>query len=199
MLQLGLLIFGLGLALNYEANLGLQPWGLFQNGLIRFIPLTYGQMTIAIGAVMIGVSWLARVPPGFGTVCNMVFVGLWLDLFIALLPTARGLIDGFLVLIVGLVTLAFASALYIKAGLGAGPRDSFMLAILRWTGWKVGVARVAMDGTVFVIGALLDPHHVGIGTVIYAFGFGVVMNWTFKLLNVTARGKSRPGVGDGKR
>ena len=199
MLQFGLLIFGLGLALGYEANLGLQPWGLFQNGLTRFIPLTYGQITIAVGAVMVGVSWLARVPPGFGTICNMVLVGLWLDLFIAILPPARGLIDGFVVLLVGLVTLAFASALYIKAGLGAGPRDSFMIAILRWTGWRVGVARVAMDGTVFALGALLDPHHVGLGTVIYTFGFGLAMNWTFRLLGVSARGTSRQGAGEGER
>ena len=56
-----------------------------------------------------------------------------------------------------------------------------------------------MDGTVFALGAILDPHHVGIGTVIYAFGFGVVMNWTFKLLNVTARGTSRQGPGEEKR
>ena len=50
---------------------------------------------ILVGAIMIGVSWLARVPPGFGTVCNMVFVGLWLDFFIAILePFPPGQTDG---------------------------------------------------------------------------------------------------------
>jgi uncharacterized membrane protein YczE len=191
MLQIGLMLFGLALALGFEANLGLHPWGLFQNALTRFVPLTYGQINMVVGAIMIGVSWLARVPPGFGTVCNMVFVGLWLDLFIAVLPTAEDPFIGFAVLIVGLFTLALSSALYIKAGLGAGPRDSFMIAIIRWTDWRVGFARAAMDGTVFVIGAILDPWRIGIGTIVYTFGLPPAMDWTFRLLRVPARGGRR--------
>jgi uncharacterized membrane protein YczE len=187
-LQVGLMLFGLALALGFEANLGLHPWGLFQNALTKFVPLTYGQINMLVGAIMIGVSWLARVPPGFGTVCNMVFVGLWLDVFIAILPTAHNPFVGFTVLLVGLLTLAFSSALYIKAGLGAGPRDSFMIAIIRWTGWRVGFARAAMDGTVFVIGAILDPWRIGIGTIVYTFGLPPAMDWSFRLLRVPARG-----------
>jgi uncharacterized membrane protein YczE len=194
MLQVGLMLFGLALALGFEANLGLHPWGLFQNALTKFVPLTYGQINMVVGAIMIGVSWLARVPPGFGTVCNMVFVGLWLDVFIAVLPTAESPFAGFAVLILGLFTLAFSSALYIKAGLGAGPRDSFMIAIIRWTGWRVGFARAAMDGTVFVIGAILDPWRIGIGTIIYTFGLPPAMDWTFRLLRVPARGGQRKAV-----
>jgi uncharacterized membrane protein YczE len=193
MLQVGLMLFGLALALGFEANLGLHPWGLFQNALTRFVPLSYGQINILVGAIMIGVSWLARVPPGFGTVCNMVFVGLWLDLFIAVLPTADNPFAGGAVLLIGLFTLAFSSALYIKAGLGAGPRDSFMIAIIRWTGWRVGLARAAMDGSVFVIGAILDPWRIGIGTIVYTFGLPPAMDWTFRLLRVPARGGRREG------
>lgn len=192
MLQIGLMLFGLALALGFEANLGLHPWGLFQNALTKFVPLSYGQINMLVGAIMIGVSWLARVPPGFGTVCNMVFVGLWLDLFIAVLPTAGNAFVGGAVLIVGLLTLSFSSALYIKAGLGAGPRDSFMIAIIRWTGWRVGFARAAMDGTVFVIGAILDPWRIGVGTIVYTFGLPPAMDWAFRLLRVPARGGRPP-------
>jgi uncharacterized protein len=195
MLQFGLLLFGLALALGFEANLGLHPWGLFQNALTKFVPLSYGQINMLVGAIMIGVSWLARVPPGFGTVCNMVFVGLWLDLFIAVLPTADNPFVGGAVLIVGLFTLALSSALYIKAGLGAGPRDSFMIAIIRWTGWRVGFARAAMDGTVFVIGAILDPWRIGVGTIVYTFGLPPAMDWAFRLLRVPARGRQRTPTG----
>jgi uncharacterized protein len=195
MLQFGLLLFGLALALGFEANLGLHPWGLFQNALTKFVPLSYGQINMLVGAIMIGVSWLARVPPGFGTVCNMVFVGLWLDLFIAVLPTADNPFVGGAVLIVGLFTLALSSALYIKAGLGAGPRDSFMIAIIRWTGWRVGFARAAMDGTVFVIGAILDPWRIGVGTLVYTFGLPPAMDWAFRLLRVPARGRQRTPTG----
>lgn len=199
MLQVGLMLFGLALALGFEANLGLHPWGLFQNALTRFIPLSYGQINILVGAIMTGVSWLAGVRPGFGTICNGVLVGLWLDFFIARLPTAHNPFVGFAVLLVGLFTLAFSSALYIKAGLGAGPRDSFMIAIIRWTGWRVGFARAAMDGTVFVIGAILDPGRVGLGTIVYTFGLPTAMDWTFRLLRVPARGARREPPSTPKR
>lgn len=190
MLQIGLVLFGLALALSFEANLGLHPWGLFQNALTRFIPLSYGQINIVVSVIMTGVSWLAGVRPGFGTICNGVLVGVWLDVFIAVLPSADNPYIGFAVLLVGLLTLAFSSALYIKAGLGAGPRDSFMIAIIRWTGWRVGIARAVMDGTVFVLGAILDPWRIGVGTIIYTFGLPTAMDWAFRLLRVPARGQA---------
>lgn len=187
LLQVGLLLYGLALALGYRANLGLHAWGLFQNALTNYLPLTYGQMTILVGAIFVVVSWLARIPPGFGTVCNMILVGTWLDLFNALLPQAANWPIGLAMLLIGITTLGFASALYIKAGLGAGPRDSFMLAVMRWTGWRVGLARGAIEGTVFVLGAILDPARIGVGTVIYTLGVGPMVDLAFRLLRVDRR------------
>jgi uncharacterized membrane protein YczE len=66
-----------------------------------------------------------------------------------------------------------------------------MIAVMRWTGWRVGVARAVMDGAVFVVGALLDPAHIGIGTVVYTFGFVPAVDLAFRLLRVPARG-TRP-------
>lgn len=188
LLQVGLLLYGLALSLGYRAGLGLHAWGLFQNALTRYVPVTYGQMTILVGACFIAISWLARIPPGFGTVCNMIFVGTWLDLFNRWIPQARHWPIGLVMLLAGVTILGWASGLYMKADLGAGPRDSFMLAVIRWTGWRVGVARFAIEGTVFALGALLDPARVGIGTVIYTLGIGPMVDWSFRVLRVPTRG-----------
>jgi uncharacterized membrane protein YczE len=193
MLQVGLLLYGLALSLGYRAGLGLHAWGLFQNALTKCIPLTYGQVTILVGAVFIGVSWLAKIPPGFGTVCNMIFVGTWLDFFNARLPQAPNWPVGLAMLLIGIATLGFASGLYIKAGLGAGPRDSFMLAVMRWTSWRVGLARAVIEGTVFVVGAILDLSHVGIGTVVYTLGVGPAVDLAFRLLRVGTEKRAEGG------
>jgi uncharacterized protein len=192
MLQVGLLFYGLALSLGYRAELGLPAWGLFQNALTKYLPFTYGQMVILVGAVFVVVSWIAKIPPGFGTLSNMLFVGLWLDAFNLVIPPAANWPVGLVMLLAGVATLGFASGLYIKAGLGAGPRDSFMLAVMRSTGWRPGVARAAIEGSVFVIGAILDPARIGVGTVIYTLGVGPSVDLAFRLLRVPTKGAARP-------
>jgi uncharacterized protein len=189
-LHIGLLLFGLALALGYRANLGLNAWGIFQIALTRYIPLTYGQVTILVGFAMLLVSWLSGVTPGFGTVCNMVFVGIWLDFFSARLPQPKQLPLALLMLVAGVVLLGWSSAIYLKAGLGAGPRDSFMLAVMHWTHWRVGLARGVIEGTVFVVGGLLDHSQIGIGTLAFTFGIGPVLEWAFRVLKVRPAAKT---------
>jgi uncharacterized protein len=190
-LHLGLLLFGLALALGYRADLGLNAWGIFQIALTRYIPLTYGQVTILVGFAMLLVSWLSGVTPGYGTVCNMVVVGIWLDFFSARLPQPQRLPLALLMLAAGVVLLGWASAIYLKAGLGAGPRDSFMLAVMRWTHWRVGLARGVIEGSVFVVGGLLDHSQIGIGTLAFTFGIGPVLEWAFRVLKVRPAAKTR--------
>lgn len=190
-LNLGLALFALGLALGYRAGLGLNSWGIFQAALTRYVPLTFGQMSIAIGAAMIGVSWWAGIRPGIGTVCNMLLVGVWFDVFAALLPQVSDLRIGVPMMLAGVLVLGWASGVYIKAGLGAGPRDSFMLAIVRRTGWRVGVARGVIEGTVFALGVLMDRSQVGIGTVAFTFAIGPVVEWAFRVLRVAPNGQQR--------
>ena len=146
-------------------------------------------MSIVIGAAMIGVSWLSGIRPGIGTVFNMLLVGTWFDVFAALLPQMTDLLTGIPMLLLGVLVLGWASGVYIKAGLGAGPRDSFMLAIMRRTGWRVGVARGVIEGTVFALGVLMDRSQVGIGTIAFTFAIGPVVEWAFRVLRVAPQGK----------
>ncbi len=188
LLNVGLALFALGLALGYRAGLGLNSWGILQAALTHYIPLTFGQMSIAIGAVMIAVSWFAGIRPGLGTICNMLLVGAWTDVFNARIPQMTTLLTGLPMMALGVFVLGWASGIYIKAGLGAGPRDAFMLAVVRRTGWRVGVARGVIEGTVFVLGFLLGRSQVGIGTLAFTFAIGPVVEWAFRVLRVPPGG-----------
>lgn len=191
-LNIGLMLFAVALVLGYRSSLGLNAWNIFQIALTKYIPITPGRMSIAVGGVMILVAWWAGIPPALATVCNMVFVGLWFDFFAALVPVADRFVVALPMLIGGVVLIGWASGIYIKAGLGAGPRDSFMLAVVRKTGWNVGVARLAIEGTVFALGVAMDRSQVGIGTLAFTFGIGPMLAWSFRVLRVPPGGRPAP-------
>jgi uncharacterized membrane protein YczE len=189
-LQVGLMLFGFALVLGYRSGLGLNAWNIFQIALTKYIPITPGQMSIAVGGIMILVAWATGVPPAIATVCNMIFTGLWFDFFAARIPRADHFAVALPMLVAGVVLLGWSSGIYIKAGLGAGPRDSFMLAVVRRTGLNVGVARIVIEGTVFTLGILMDRSQVGIGTLAFTFGIGPMLAWSFRVLRIPPTGKA---------
>lgn len=193
-LNSGLMLFAFALVLGYRSGLGLNAWNIFQIALTKYIPITPGQMSIAVGAIMIVVAWRAGISPAIATLCNMVFVGLWFDFFAARMPQADRFAVALPMLIAGVVLIGWASGIYIKAGLGAGPRDSFMLAVVRKTGWNVGIARVAIEGTVFALGIAMDRSQVGIGTLAFTFGIGPMLAWSFRVLRIPPGGRAVPVV-----
>lgn len=193
-LNLGLMLFAVALVLGYRSSLGLNAWNIFQIALTKYIPITPGRMSIAVGGVMILVAWWAGIPPALATICNMVFVGLWFDFFAALIPVADRFVIALPMLVGGVMLIGWASGIYIKAGLGAGPRDSFMLAVVRKTGWNVGVARLAIEGTVFALGIAMDRSQVGIGTLAFTFGIGPMLAWSFRVLRIPPGGRTAPRV-----
>jgi uncharacterized membrane protein YczE len=86
-------------------------------------------------------------------------------------------------LLVAIIIMGLASAIYIGVDAGAGPRDSLMLAIHRKTGVSIRVARAIIEVTVVTIGWLLGGP-AGIGTVVHAVLIGPSVQWGFKLFKV---------------
>ncbi|HEY6576599.1 MAG TPA: hypothetical protein VI029_17070, partial [Mycobacterium sp.] len=65
----------------------------------------------------------------------------------------------------------FSTVLYIGAALGPGPRDGLMTGLVMRTGLSVRLVRTSIEATVLAVGWLLGGT-VGVGTVLYAFGIG---------------------------
>ncbi|MEA2485435.1 MAG: uncharacterized protein QOD46_546, partial [Actinomycetota bacterium] len=90
----------------------------------------------------------------------------------------------------GIVMIGLGSALYIGAELGAGPRDSLMLAVARRMRWRVGVARAVVEGTAFVSGLLLGGRW-GVGTLLFAVGIGPSVDVWFRIFKMDSAGRKR--------
>lgn len=187
-LYLGLLLYGFSDGLLVRSELGLAPWDVLHQGLARVTGLRIGWWVILVGLAVL-LLWIPlRQRPGIGTLSNAVLIGLALNatLDAVSVPPALWVKVAFLVLGVGLN--AIATAAYIGAALGPGPRDGLMTGIAA-RGHSVRLVRTAIELAVLVTGFALGGT-VGLGTAVYALGIGPMVHPLLPLMTVTVP----PGV-----
>src|SRR5690554_6479825 len=181
-LALGLVLFGLSLAILVRAELGLPPWDVLHQGVSERTGLTFGTVVIAF-SLLVMLLWIPlRQRPGVGTVANAVLVGLVVDGGLWLIPEVEHLGVRGAMLAGGIALCGFATGLYVGAGLGPGPRDGLMTGLAA-RGIPIAAARVAIELTALGLGWLLGGT-VGLGTVAFAVLIGPVVHWTLPLLRV---------------
>lgn len=184
----GLFVYAVGIVLTVHANLGVAPWDVFHQGVSRQLGITFGMASIVVSIAVVGISVLMKEHVGFGTLCNMVLIGAFVDMLMLgkMIPEAHTFTSGIIMMIAGLFVIALASYFYMGAGYGAGPRDSLMVVLTRRTGRPIGLCRAAVEGFALICGWLLGGH-AGIGTVISAFGVGFAVQIVFSLLHFDVR------------
>jgi len=192
-LFVGLALYGVSLAFVLRAGLGLAPWDVLHQGLAEHLDATVGQMVIAVSFVVL-LLWIPlRERPGFGTFANAVLVGVFVDLTLLVLDPAQAWPARVLLLLGGVLLNGLATALYIGASLGPGPRDGLMTGLVRRTGRSVRLVRTVIEVTVLVVGFLLGGT-VGVGTLLYAFAIGPVAHALLPLLTITPSREPDPDV-----
>lgn len=170
-LYVGLWLYGLSMALMVTASLGLDPWDVFHQGVSKHLPLSFGTITALTGLVVL-LAWIPlRQKPGLGTVSNVVVIAVSVDVSLSWLPAVDDVAARTALLTTGIVMNAFATALYIGAEMGPGPRDGLMTGLVARTGLSIRLVRTCIELVVVVTGWLLGGN-VGVGTLLYAFGIG---------------------------
>lgn len=185
-LLVGLALYGVSLALVLRAGLGLAPWDVLHQGLARHLDATVGQMVIAVSFVVLLLWVPLRERPGFGTFANAVLVGAFVDLTLLVLDPAQGWPARVLLLICGVLLNGLATALYIGASLGPGPRDGLMTGLVRRTGHSVRLVRTLIEVGVLAVGFLLGGT-VGVGTLLYAVAIGPIAHALLPLVTIASR------------
>jgi uncharacterized membrane protein YczE len=182
-LYIGLLLYGLGGALQVRSGLGLDPWDVFHQGLAGHLGLGIGTVVILVGAAVL-LLWIPlRQRPGLGTVSNVVLIGVSMNLSLQLLPTGGPLGWRIPEMLLGVLLIGFATGMYIGANYGPGPRDGLMTGLARRTGGSIRVVRTGLEIAVLVIGWLLGGT-VGVGTVVFAVAIGPLAQLTLPLFAI---------------
>jgi uncharacterized membrane protein YczE len=196
-IQLGFALFGLAITLMIRANLGTSAWAVLEVALSEILHIMPGTVTILMGFVVLTIVFILQEKIGWGTLANILCIGLWENLTLYLIPPVNNNLPlQIAMLLSAIIIMGLASAIYIGVDAGAGPRDSLMLAIKRKTGVSIRVARGAIELTVVLLGWLLGGP-AGIGTVIFALLIGVSVQWSFKLLNVDPHRKAEADITEG--
>lgn len=172
----GMMVLGLGITMTIKGDrLGIGPWDVLHVGLYQNFGLTIGTWAIIAGFVLITVTSVVRRRwPQFGTLLNMVSIGLFIDLFNFLIPDIESMAGQILIFTAGIVVMGYGVGMYVAPKMGAGPRDDLMLILVHKTGLSVSVIRTAIEVSVALVGWLLGGP-IGIGTVIIALVLGRIV------------------------
>lgn len=194
----GLFLYALGSFLSIQANIGLAPWEAFSMGGTYLTHISYGNIVVISGFVIIAIDFAFKEKIGFGTILNAILIGKFVDLiqFANIVPLMSNFWLGILMLLLGQVVICAGSYFYIGASLGCGPRDALMVALgKRMPKVPIGAIRGLIEGTVLIIGWLLGAK-VGMGTVISVFGIGLILQFTFKFLRFDVKNIKHESVAD---
>ena len=169
----GTSLIGVGISLNYLANLGLGPWGVFHDGLSKTIGITYGR-TIIITGVAVMLLWIPlKQKPGLGTLIDIFLVGWVADTIILYFEFSENIFLSLILILLGIISIGTGTAIYVGADLGVGPRDGIMVG-LETLGIKIGTARNLIELIAFLTGWLLGGL-VGYVTILFVIGIGPVV------------------------
>ncbi|MCF8010236.1 MAG: YitT family protein [Clostridiales bacterium] len=182
-LTLGLFVLSIGIVLLIRANLGPAPWDVFHTGITNYISLTLGQVMILAGGIIVLLSWVLGVKPYTGTVLNMTLIGFFVDYIMnqGWFIVPHLMFYCIIYMIFGIILCGAGSGIYISANLGAGPRDSLMLALCKITGQRVGVVRTILEVSVVIAGYLLGGLF-GPGTIMFSLFIGWVIEFSLNLI-----------------
>lgn len=184
MVIIGVMLQGFGLSLLIKLNLGTDPCSCLTQGVIRYVPISFGtaqllcQLVTFLFVIRFDMSLI-----GFGTIGNMVFLGyiadFWGWVWDRTAPEGffqqTGVRYGLLVPV--LIVFILGASTYMTAGLGTSPYDGLPFIIsnhVKKLSFKA--VRMIWDISFMAVGFLLGGD-VGIVTVAVAFFLGPVITW----------------------
>ncbi|GAA2722713.1 membrane protein YczE [Cellulomonas aerilata] len=191
-LAVGLVLYAFSIAALVSSGLGNMPWDVLSEGASHRTGWSFGALTVLISVAVL-LCWIPlRQRPGFGTVANVLVIGALVDPFLALLARLPEPLPWWvagLLAVGGIVLNGLATALYIGARMGPGPRDGLMTGLVRRTGRPVGVVRTTIEVLVVTVGWALGGT-VGFATLAYALGIGPLVHALLPRFTVPERKSS---------
>lgn len=194
---LGLFLFGFGVYLTIQANIGVGPWDAFNLGLSGTFGIKYGTASIIVSLIILTIDIILREPIGIGMFLDAFVVGKTVDFFnwLDIIPMQQSYLTGLPMMLAGLVIMGFSQYLYMSAALGCGPRDTLLVALARrMSKIPIGVISIVMLAIVTFVGWRLGGP-IGIGTLICAFLTGPIMQLDFKIVRFVATDVEHQNIG----
>ena len=183
-LLLGLVIFGFGHAILFTSNLGVSPWMVLSQGITVQTGWSIGWTIIAVSFFVL-IFWIPlKQVPGYGTFINFFVVAGVIEFSIPLLPSFDNIFAQSVQTLLGIITIAIGTGVYLIANLGPGPRDGLMTGLQRVTNLPIAYVRNGLELIVVFIGWSIGGT-AGIATLMFALLIGPTAALSMQFLKTT--------------
>lgn len=178
----GVLFMSLGISMTIKGQrFGISPWDVLHVGLYKHLGLSIGTWAILTGIIIVIATVIGTKRwPQLGTWLNILVIGSFIDVFNWLIPDITGFAGQLIIFIGGVLVIAVGIGVYVSPNVGAGPRDSLMLLIIKKTGWSIRTVRTGIEVIVAIVGWLLGGP-IGAGTVALALLTGPLIYYTLPM------------------
>lgn len=178
---LGVLTAGIAVGFFSFSKMGLDPFQCFAHGTWNLFPLSYETWYVIINAVLLIVIFLVNKRMiGIGTLINLFLVGYAAnasELILYKMASNIAISTRIISLIIGIVIMCFASAIYFTADLGVSTYDAIAITLSEKNKRiPFRIHRIITDTICVLIGWRLGAT-VGIGTIITAFFMGPLIDF----------------------
>ena len=174
-LYAGLVLFGVSMGMVVRSALGNIPWDVLHQGLSQVTGLPFGTVAVIVSLLVLLLWVPLRERPGLGTISNALVIGPCAEITLRLIPEDLPLWSRVVLFVGGVLLNAVATAAYIGARFGPGPRDGLMTGLVSRTGGSIRLVRTGIEAIVVLIGWLLGGTF-GVGTVLFALAIGPLIH-----------------------
>ena len=189
---IGVVLCAISVAFFKYAAFGMDSFQVFVNGMVEVIPISYGTLYVIINAGLLLFALIFdKHYIGLATLINLFFLGYIAEvsLFVLnlLFPVASVWLR-VLSLVVGIVLMSLACALYYTSDLGVSTYDAIALIMSNtWKWGKFRYCRIGVELATVLFGTILyylGNHNfkgfgalVSVGTIITAFCMGPLIEF----------------------
>jgi uncharacterized membrane protein YczE len=178
----GLLIVSFGVTLTILAGLGAGPWDALNVGLANMTRFSVGNWVIFIGILLIFLSaTLTRTKPVIHSLLTIFILGYFIDFWL-IVVFRDALFSGFMlqlvILLLGIVIIAFGASIYMQAKFALIPVDGFMFALRDVLGVKLMIAKTITELVALIV-AFIVGGPIGVGTILVTFLIGPLIQYFF--------------------
>ncbi|KSU58736.1 hypothetical protein AS034_19460 [[Bacillus] enclensis] len=181
---IGLFILTLGVSLIIKSGLGASAWDALAVGQSRMFGITVGTAVFINGIVLIALNAvIMKKRPDILATATIFVIGLLIDfwLLIVLAEFAPSmLINQFIALGFGILTVGLGVAIYLQAKFPASPMDTLMVAIHTRFGLNLRNSRILSEGFALTL-AFLFRGDIGIGTILVTVLLGFVVQYLYPI------------------
>lgn len=180
---LGTFVAAVGIQCIVASGLGADAVSTFILGIMNFLPLRFGTLSILFNAIILFVIYFSkRELIGLASLINSFGLGIFLNMLDALgvLTSTSGALS-FVAVVAGTLLFGIGTGTYLLTNAGAGAYECLMVVIKQLLKLSTKTARILLDGSFMLIGFLLGGT-VGVGTVLIVLLLGPTLDASMKIL-----------------